>query len=70
MINPGSHNPMNPSPATVPYKPMSIYYGERMPEDKLEQFHEVVVTYGIKEHKIAIEETHKNHKMRVNEVLL
>ena len=67
IIDPGPHDPIHPKPSVIHYKPLAIYYGENIPNVKLEILNRIAVAKGIWEYKMDVDETSKVYEMRVRE---
>lgn len=67
IIDPGPHDPIQPKPSVIHYKPVAIYYGENIPKDKQERLHQIAASKGIREYKMDVDETAKVYEMRVRE---
>lgn len=65
IIDPGPHYPIHHSPTVILYKPVAIYYGNNIPNDKKGCLHLIAIVKGIKEYKIDVDETSKVYEMRV-----
>ncbi|MBQ6437502.1 MAG: DUF2971 domain-containing protein [Bacteroidales bacterium] len=68
LIDPGPHDPIQPKPSVIHYRPVAIYYGERIPKDKMERLHEIAVAKGIREYKMAVDETALGYEMMWKEL--
>lgn len=68
LIDPGPHDPIHPAPSVIHYQPIAIYYGERIPKDKMERLHAIATSKGIREYKMAVDETARGYEMMMEEI--
>ena len=63
LVDPGPHDPIHPVPSVIHYRPVAIYYGERIPKDKMERLHNIAEAKGIREYKMTVDETARGYEM-------
>lgn len=65
LIDPTPQDPLNPKSTVINYRPVAIYYGERISEEHLSRLHDIAVSKGIKEYKMSVDETSTAYEMRI-----
>ena len=53
-----------PIATTIVRRPMGIYYGTRIEDEKLEKLHKIAVAKGIKEFKMVVDSASKSYEMQ------